>query len=64
MEGAGGFWKRVQLTRKTPSSGFPQGFGCTGTAPRRWKALSCRATGEDSSVKKRRHLEQDKVGIG
>ena len=40
-EGAGGCWKRVRLTRKTPTSGFPEGFLGAKALPRRWKTLSC-----------------------
>ena len=39
--GAGGCWKRVRLTRKTPTSGFPEGFLGAKALPRRWKTLSC-----------------------
>ena len=60
---AGGCWKRVWLTWKTPSSGFPKGFKSAKAVPRRWKTLSCRAD-EDSTVKKGRHLEPDEVGVG
>ena len=32
--------------------------------PLRWKTLSCGTEKEDSSVKKRRHLTPEKVGVG
>ena len=64
VEAGGGCWKRVRLTRKTPFSGFPMGFERAEAVPRRWNTLSCGAEREDSSVKKRRNLEPDKVGLG
>ena len=39
-EGAGGCWKRVRPTRKTPSYGFLKGFECSEAVRRGWQTFS------------------------
>ena len=50
--------------QENPSFWFPRGFELTKAVARRWKTLSCRASGEDSGVKKTGHLDQTKWGLG